>query len=315
MNGEPNAGKSNTGGGAVPSAASRAGAVDLSALQSKQSGGSGSSGGGFAVDVTEANFQAEVITRSMSVPVVVYLWSPRAERIDQFTATLEKLSRDYAGRFLLAKVDVDTNQQVAASLQVQAIPTVVAVLRGQVVPLFQGMPEESDVQGVLDQLLQAAVANGVTGRAEPVAGADTGEEEATDPRFDAAFDAINRGEFDQAEAAYQQILADNPGDAEAKAGLAQVGLLKRTAGVDAAQARATADNNPDDVEAQVLVADIDVANGNVEDAFSRLIETVRRTADDDRDRARARLIELFDVVGSTDPRVIKARGQLASALF
>jgi putative thioredoxin len=294
------------------------GAVDLSALQGPPSNsGAGGSSGGYAIDVTEANFQAEVINRSMSVPVVVYFWSARAQGIDQFTATLEKLSGEYDGRFLLAKADVDANPQLAASLQVQAIPTVVAILRGQALPLFQGAPAESEVKGVLDQLLQAAVANGVAGRAEPVAGGPASDdaEEELDPRFDVAYDAITKGEFDQAEAAYQQVLADNPGNAEATAGLAQVGLLKRTADVDAAAARAEADSNPGDVDAQVLVADIDVAAGRADDAFARLIETVRRTSDDDRDRARARLIELFNIVGPTDPRVLKARGKLASALF
>lgn len=293
----------------------RPGAVDLSSFQAEgQSAGGGR--GGYVIDVTEAEFNTEVVNRSMTVPVVVYLWSARAEGIDQFTSVLERLVNEKAGRLLLAKVDTEANQQIAMSLQVQAIPTVVAVLRGQPVPLFQGAPSEDEVRGVFDQILQAAVANGVTGKAEPVGGAEAeAEEPPSDPRIDAAFEAINAGDFDKAAEAYQQILNESPNDAEAKAGLHQVELLRRTSDTDAAAALAAAAENPDDVDAQLVAADVDVAAGRAEDAFARLIDVVRRTTDESRDRVRARLLELFEVVGASDPRVVKARGQLASALF
>lgn len=322
MNAKPDAGADSGDNSNTSSGSFRRGAVDLSALQNTaggqaSSGGGGAPGVGYAIDVTEANFQSDVITKSMSVPVVLYLWSARAQGIDQFTSQLEKLATDYGGRFLLAKVDVDANQQLAAALQVQAIPTTLGIVRGQPVPLFQGAPAENDVRGVLDQLLQAAVANGVAGRAEPVAGTGPADDTETpgDPRFDAAFDAIDAGEFDKAAEAYQQVLAETPNHPEAKAGLAQVELLKRTSNLDADTERAKADANLDDVDAQLTAADIDVSAGRVEDAFARLIDAVRRLSDDDRDRARGRLLELFEVIGATDPRVIKARGQLASALF
>lgn len=305
--------------GSAPDAPSSArGAVDLSGLQgpaaSAPSGGAGAVGGGFSVDVNEENFQAEILNRSMSVAVVVYLWSARAQGIDQFTEVLEKLVTEKAGKLLLAKVDVDANQQIAMALQAQSIPTVIGFLRGQPVPLFQGAPSEDEIRGVFDQLLQAAVQNGVTGKVEPTVPTGT-EEEPGDPRFDAAYEAINAGDLDQAAAAYQAVLAEAPSNADAKAGLANVELLRRTTGVDEASARAAADQNPKDVDAQLVIADLDVANGKVEDAFARLINTVRQVTDDDRDRARGRLLELFEVVGPTDPRVLKARGQLASALF
>lgn len=302
--------------GSAPDAPSSArGAIDLSGLQ-REAGvpSAAATGSGYSVDVTEANFQAEILNRSMSVAVVVYLWSARAEGIDQFTAVLEKLVAEKAGKLLLAKVDVDANQQIAMALQAQAIPTVIGFLRGQPVPLFQGAPAEDEIRGVFDQLLQAAVQNGVAGKVEPTVTTGT-EEEPGDPRFDAAFEAINAGNLDQAAASYQEILAEAPSNADAKAGLANVELLRRTAGVDEAAVRASADQNPDDVDAQLVVADLDAASGKVEDAFARLIATVRRTQEDDRDRARGRLLELFEVVGPTDPRVIKARGQLANALF
>lgn len=302
----------------------RPGAVDLSSLgASRPSGGTGSngSGGGFVIDVTDETFQAEVLNRSMSVPVVIDFWAGWCEPCKQLTPILEKLAAEYDGRFVLAEVDVDANPGVASSAQVQSIPTVLAVLRGQALPLFQGALPEAEVRRAIDELLKVAVANGLAGRAEPVPGTGgepepAGEDdEASDPRFDAAYEAINSGDFDAAAAAYQAVLADSPADAEAKAGLAQVDLLRRTAGVDPAAARAAAAQHPTDVDAQLVAADLDLAVGQVDDAFTRLVDTVRKVAGDDRDRVRTRLIELFEVIGGADPRVVKARAALASALF
>jgi putative thioredoxin len=302
----------------------RPGAVDLSSLgASRPTGAAGSNGagGGFVIDVTDETFQAEVLNRSMSVPVVIDFWAGWCEPCKQLTPILEKLAAEYGGRFVLAKVDVDANQGIASSAQIQSIPTVLAVLRGQAVPLFQGALPEQEVRRAIDELLKVAVANGLAGRAEPVPGAGVEpesaaqEDEASDPRFDAAYDAINSGDFDAAAAAYRAVLAESPADAEAKAGLAQVDLLRRTAGVDPAAARATAAEHPTDVDAQLVAADLDLAVGQVDDAFTRLVDTVRKVSGDDRDRVRTRLIELFEVIGAADPRVLKARAALASALF
>lgn len=302
----------------------RPGAVDLSALNTTGPAAGPGNGptraaGGFVVDVSEATFQAEVINRSASVPVVIDFWATWCEPCKTLSPILEKLAAEYQGRFVLAKIDVDANQAIAQAAQIQSIPTVVAVLQGQLVPLFQGAVPENQARQVLDQLLQMAVANGVAGRAEPVGGAaeeSADEEEApSDPRFEAAYEAINAGDFDGAAEAYRAVLAETPADAEAKAGLAQVDLLRRTAGVDHAAARAHAEANAADVDAQLQVADLDIASGNAEAAFDRLIATVRAVSGDDRDRVRGRLIELFEVVGPTDPRVVKARAALASALF
>ncbi|PZF79217.1 tetratricopeptide repeat protein [Jiangella anatolica] len=306
---------------------SRPGAVDLSAFNGAgqaQQAAPGAAGGGYVIDVTEATFQSEVLTRSMSVPVVIDFWATWCEPCKTLSPILERLAAQYEGRFVLAKIDVDANQAIAQAAQVQSIPTVVAVLRGQLVPLFQGAIPEAQAQQVIDQLLQMAVANGVAGRSDPIPGAggaaeaSSPEEEAEepiDPRFEAAYDAINAGDFDKAAEAYRQVLADAPADAEAKAGLAQVELLRRTAGADPAAALAAADAAPADVEAQLLAADIEVVSGRVDQAFDRLIGTVRRVFGDDRERVRARVVELFDIVGGADPRVVKARSALASALF
>ncbi len=309
---------------------SRPGAVDLSALNGggqPQAAPGAAGGGGFVIDVSEATFQSEVLTRSMSVPVVIDFWATWCEPCKTLSPILERMATQYDGRFVLAKIDVDANQAIAQAAQVQSIPTVVAVLRGQLVPMFQGAIPEAQVKQVLDQLLEMAVANGVAGRSDPIPGATQqaegaegaaegdAAEEPIDPRFEAAYDAINAGDFDKAAAAYQQVLAEAPADAEAKAGLAQVELLRRTSGSDPGAAVTAADADPADVEAQLLAADIEVVSGRVDQAFNRLIGTVRRVFGDDRERVRARVVELFDVVGGADPRVVKARSALASALF
>jgi putative thioredoxin len=168
---------------------------------------------------------------------------------------------------------------------------------------------------VLDQLLQAAVQNGITGRVPLEAVEGAADDDALPPLHEEAFDAIERGDLDAAAAAYEQALADDPKDHDAELGLAQVRLMQRTQGIDPAAARAAAAADPTDVEAAVLVADLDLLGGHVEDAFTRLLDLVRTTSGDERDRARTHLIELFSVVGSSDERVRKGRTALMSALF
>jgi putative thioredoxin len=302
------------------------GAVDLGALARRASApadrpapaGSAGPAGGFVVDVTEATFAAEVLERSMTVPVVVDFVADWCEPCKQLSPVLERLADEYGGAFVVARIDVDANAQIAAAAQVQSIPMVLGVVRGQAVPLFTGALPEAQVRQFLDELLRVAAANGVAGRAEPVAPGEpaaTPAEPPHDPRYDEAYEAIERGDLDAAAAAYRSLLDDSPADADARAGLAQVELLRRTEGADETAARRAAADRPTDVDAQLLVADLDLLRGAVEDAFTRLVDTVRVTADDDRDRARTRLIELFGVVGDSDPRVAKARLALANALF
>ncbi len=195
------------------------------------------------------------------------------------------------------------------------MPATFGLLQGQPVPLFPGMAPESEVRTVLDQLLQAAVQNGITGRVqlEAVEGAD--DADTLPPLHEEAFDAIERGDLEAAVAAYEQALTDNPKDHEAELGLAQVRLMQRTKGVDLAAARAAAAAAPDDVEAAIVVADLDLLGGHVEDAFTRLLDLVRSTSGEERDRARTHLLELFAVVGNHDERVRKGRTALMSALF
>lgn len=271
-----------------------------------------------SIDATEASFQADVIDQSFVVPVVVDLWATWCGPCKQLSPVLEKLAQEYAGRFVLAKVDVDANPRISQAFQVQSIPTVVALIKGQPVPLFQGALPEASVRQVLDELLRVAAENGLG--AEPPTDADgdvmaVDAEPVEDARFDAAFDAIERADWDAADAAYREVLAQDPADADAQAGLGQVALLRRTDGVDPEAALARADAEPDSVEAQAVAADVELLTGRVEQAFERLVGLVRRTSGDDRAAAREHLVGLFALVGDTDPRVTAARTALANALF
>ncbi len=304
------------------------GAVDLGALARPAAAGGRGGGapgapagkpGAFVIDTTDGTFSNEVINASQTVPVVLDFWATWCEPCKQLSPLLESLVAEYGGRVLLAKIDVDANPQLAQAFQVQSIPSVFAVVKGQPIPLFQGAQPEQQVRAVFDELMRVAEANGVTGRlaapegegeedAEP-------EEEPLPPLHQAAYDAIEQDDLDGAIAAYQQALRESPADDLARVGLAQVQLMKRTNGVDLTEARATAAANPADPEAQIVVADLDVLGGHIEDAFARLIDTVRVTTGEDREKVRAHLVELFEVVGREDPRVPKARIALANALF
>jgi putative thioredoxin len=300
------------------------GAVDLAALTRPATPPPGSPGGlpmagTYVVDVDEAGF-GPLVQSTTEHPVVVLLWASWSEVSIALARDLGTLADEFAGKFLLARIDVEANPQVAAAFQAQTVPAVVAVIAGQPLPLFQGQHPLDQVREVLDQVLAAAAANGVTGTVGPApAASDQPPSEPAEPPLpplhQAAYDAIERDDLTGAAEAYAQALRENPRDGMARAGLAQVGLLERTRDADLAAARAAAAADADDVAAQLLVADLDVLGGNVDDAFARLVDLVRVTAGDDREAVRLRLIDLFEVVGSDDPRVAPARRALTSALY
>lgn len=304
---------------------SRPGAVDLSKLATAKNhegsagGGSGGAAGGksglYTIDVTDQTFQKDVAERSLNVPVVIDFWADWCQPCKQLGPILEKLADEYAGRFVLAKVDIDANPQIAQAMQIQSIPLVAAALRGQLIPLFQGAQPEAQVRAAIDQLLQVAVANGVAGRSEPVSAGREAAAAGPDPRYAEATAALERGDLDGAIAAYQKLVDENSRDEQATAGLARAKLLKRVRGMDAAEVRATAAAKPEDAQAQCAAADLEMAGGHVVDAFHRLVETVKRTTGEERDTARLHLLELFEAVGQSDPRVHKARQALTAALF
>ncbi|GCD21466.1 co-chaperone YbbN [Cellulomonas algicola] len=295
------------------------GAVDLSGL-ARSTPPPGTPGGldkpsAYALDVDESTFN-DVLQRSTQHPVVVVLWAPWSEVSTGVAADLAALADEDAGRWLLARIDADANPRVAQAFQAQSVPTVVAVLAGQPLPLFQGAYPRDQVRAVIDQVLAAAEANGITGRVAPA-----GEEPEVEPEpelpplHQAAYDAIEADDLPAARAAYEQALTENPRDALARAGLAQVGLLERTHDIDLRAVRTAAADRPDDVDAQLAVADLDVLGGQVEDAFARLVDVLRRTFGADKERVRLRLVDLFEVVGGDDPRVVAARRAMASALY
>jgi len=297
---------------------SRPGAVDLSGLQQPAGGGATSGvSGAYAVVVDEQNFQS-VLESSMSAPVILaFLSSSRSPESVQLADDLQILSNEFEGRFLLGRVDIDTSPQIAQAMQIPSVPLVALVAQGRPMPLFQAAASLEELRQAITQVLQQLVTGGFTGRHQPRSGgvdAETGEE-TIDPRYLPAQDALERGDVDAAVAEYQKLVDANPADTEATAGLAMAQLLKRTEGVDLNAARAAAAAGPDDVDAQLMVADLDLLGGHVEGAINRLIDLVRRTAEGDRDRTRTHLIALFGAVGGEDPRVQRARRDLASALF
>jgi putative thioredoxin len=282
--------------------------------------GSAGGQGKVVLDVTEADFDA-ILQQSLTVPVVVDLWAEWCGPCKQLSPVLEKLAVEYAGRFVLAKIDVDANPRIAQAFQAQSIPMVVALLKGQPVPMFTGAVPEAQARQVIDELLKVAAQNGVTGTVAVGEGdqeAVEAEEPPLPPLHAKAADAFEAGDYDGAAAAFTQALAENPADAEAKAGLAQAQLFSRVGAVPEAvmQGFATvAAADPTNVDAGLAVADRDLFGGHVEDAFARLVDLVRATSGDERARVRTRLLELFEVVGPEDPRVAAARVKLANALF
>jgi putative thioredoxin len=296
-------------------------AVDLSALKARndaaqragQQSGNGQAAGGnpAVVDVTEATFQAEVIDRSFEVPVVLDLWADWCGPCKQLSPVLEKLAVEGGGSWILAKIDVDSNPTIAQALRVQGIPAVKAVFQGQLVAEFTGALPESQVRQFVSALIEAVGGQAPAGPPGP-----DGEvaAEPDDPRVTAAEDAVARGELADAARRYREILAAEPAHPRAADALREVELLQRIE-AGPADAIARADAEPDDIGAQLAAADLEVAQGQVEAAFSRLLAAVRRASGTDRDRVRARLVELFAVVGTDDPRVVGARRELASALF
>jgi putative thioredoxin len=308
---------------------SRPGAIDLSALKRPATpppapgGGPGVMSAGassYAVDVTEANFQA-IIEASMTAPVLLAFYSrARSPESGRLADDLATVSAEFEGKFLAGLVDIDAAPAIAQAMQIPSVPLVVAVLEGRPAPLLQDAVPIDELRAALTQVLQQLAAQGVTTRHQPLAPAAAPGEEGTDepgfdPRYAAAQDALGEGDIDRAVAEYEKLVSANPADAEAAAGLAMAKVLQRTQGVDLQAAREAAAANPDDVDAQTMVADLDMLGGHVDDAFNRLVELVRRTSGDDRNKARDHLVALFAAVGNDDPRVLRGRQNLASALF
>ncbi len=268
------------------------------------------------MEVTEETFQTDVVERSLQVPVVVDLWAEWCEPCKQLSPLLERLAQASNGAWILAKIDVDANPRIAQLFGVQSIPTVVAIAGGQPVEAFAGAQPEPQIRQWLGALLDALrdrlpgiriAEEGAPPAAEP-------EPEPEDTRFTEAETAFEQGDYATAEAAYQKILDTEPANEQAKAALAQVRFLARAEAADPSVI-VRADTSPEDIDAQLSAADVELASQRVEQAFARLLSVIRRTSGPDRDRARTHLVELFGLFPPEDPGVAKARRDLASALY
>lgn len=306
--------------GHLPDAALR-GAVDLGALarareNEKAAQERAASGAPASIQVTEASLQS-LAEQSMRAPIVIVFTSAQAPASDALADLVARLAPEFG--LAAARCDVDTEQGIAQAFQIQAVPAAMALIGARPAPLFQGSASEEQLREVFAQVADVARQAGLdVAESAPAEGAQPESEPAPEPLpplHQAAYDAIERGDMDAAVAAYEQALKENPKDADARAGRAQVLLMGRTAAVDPQAVRTAAADAPGDVQAQLAVADLDVLGGQIEDAFARLLEVGATVFGDDREAVRTRLVELFDVVGAEDPRVIQARRSLAALLY
>ena len=302
------------------------GADDAPASAPGQGGGaSGGDAAAYIIDVTEETFNQDVALRSRTVPVIVDLWADWCGPCKQLSPVLEKLASEANGAWVLAKIDVDANPRLAQAFQAQSIPMVVAIIAGQMVDAFLGAMPESQVRQWLAQILSVADqlglagAAGAAGAAAADGGSPDGDEEEVDdlpPHLRDARDAMENGEFDTAAALLEKTLAEVPADGLAKSWLAQVNVMRRVSGYDDAQAIAReADERPDDLDAQIKIADLEIASGRAEEAFDRLLGVIKRTSGEERNKARLHLLELFEIFPPGDPAVKPARQRLSSLLF
>ncbi|MEY3214796.1 MAG: hypothetical protein RLZZ82_30 [Actinomycetota bacterium] len=257
------------------------------------------------IEVSVENLSSEILPLSLVRPVIVLMWSPRSPESAEMVKFLGKLEGDYKQAFALARVDIEAHPQVAQAFQTKTVPYAVAIIAEQMVPLFEQAYPEAQVRMVLDKVLTLASEQGV-GQA-PVEQMEAEEIE--------AMEALEAGNYLAAEAAYKKWLSRKPSENLAKLGLAQTQLLMRTEGLDLNQVIDESTNNPGDIALQLKAADVEIVNGGVEAAFTRLLHAVRATTGDDRSKVKDHLLNLFALVDPSDPRLVAARKELASALF
>ena len=257
------------------------------------------------IQVSVENLSTEILPLSLVRPVIVLMWSTRSPESVEMLKTLGKLEDDYKAAFGLARVDIDSNPEVAQAFQTKSVPYAVAIIAEQMVPLFEQSYPEAQVKMVIDKVLTLASERGI-GQA-PV--------EQIEPEENEAMDALESGNYMAAEAAYKKWLARKPSENLAKLGLAQTQLLMRTEGLELNVVVAQSAATPTDIELQLKAADVEIVNGGVEEAFTRLLQVIKASNGDDRNKVKNHLLNLFALVDPSDPRLTSARKELASALF
>ena len=257
------------------------------------------------IEVAVENLSSDILPLSLVRPVIVLMWSPRSAESVEMIKVLGKLEIDYKSAFALARVDIEAHPQVAQAFQTKAVPYAVAIIAEQMVPLFEQSYPEAQVRMVMDKILTLASEQGI-GQA-PVEQMEAEEIE--------AMDALEAGNYVAAEAAYKKWLSRKPSENLAKLGLAQTQLLMRTEGLELSEVIDQSALNPSDIALQLKAADVEIVNGGVEAAFARLIHAVRATSGDERTKVKDHLLNLFALVDQSDPRLVAARKELASALF
>jgi putative thioredoxin len=289
-----------------------AGAVDLSRLAKPATPAAPTSASPYVLDVTEADFEELVLRKSLQVPVLIDMWADWCGPCKQLSPVLERLADEFKGSWVLAKVDIEANQALAGQLQIQSIPAVFLALGGRLVPGFTGALPEAEVRKFLEQVLETARQSGLPG---PDGAAAPEAPAPVDPELLAAEDALGSGDYAAAIAAFDALLARKPGDAEAQLGKAWASLLQRAVDLDPAAVIAAANAAPDDVAAQTAAADVEVLSEQIQSAIDRLIDFVKRSNGEDRDRARQHLLELFSVLDPEDERIVVGRRALSNALY
>ena len=277
-------------------------AVDLSSLGKPKPEAAGPMPG---IEITPENLTNEFLALSKTKPVVLICWSPRSAESEEVVATLGKLALTDQGSWVLGRVDVDAQPQVAQALQTRAVPFAVAIINEQMVPLFEQPYPEAQIRMVIDKVLTLASEQGVGGAPA----------EKIEPEEEEAIAALDAGDYAKAEAAYKKLLAREPNDNFAILGLAQTQLMARTDGIDGAKVMQDASAEPDNIAIQLQCADIEIVSGYLEPAFARLLRLIPLFDGAEKKLVKDRLIELFALVDPADPRVIKARAALANALF
>ena len=315
--------------GAMQPSFSMSGVVDLSALKQPPApaagapaasapgaaqDSAGTQGTAFVVDASEADFQTAVLERSLQVPVVLHLGADWSEQSKQLGAVLERLAAEFAGAFLLARVDADANPRLVQALRVQSVPSVKAIVAGELIGEFAGAQPEAQVRQWITELLTLAQREFGLGGGEGEPG-EPPAEAPLDPALAAAYDALAADDLDGAARALQNVLSQTPNHPEAKPALAQVELMRRTRDADPAAALERAKQNPKDIAAQCAAADAALATGDADTAIALLLAAVQSFAGDEKDRARKLLLDYFELLGPQDPRVGPARSRLTSLLF